>query len=204
MKLKKTNIKAKSSASKKDTAPKGNVITIDNFDSGLSYVGKKVPTATIRKEAVGREIEKLTKAGFLVIHGNKPGELIHPVKHDGDIYSRETDDGTVFGSVEAINSIKHKGFKAELLDLDGLKALAKKTGKAAEMTHRANKRTYEVAFISDPGASYMAALAVDPKSHKVRVLNMEPPRSYNKKHVQFDHGKDLDAKKVLAVIAKAH
>jgi len=203
MKLAKpTNKKAaKATKAPKTAKVEGPTITVENFDCYLGYVGKKVPTATIRKEAVGLVIPKLPQHGYLVIAGDKPGILVHAVKHNGDIYERFEGDTKVYGSLNALNGIEHDGFSGEFLTTDELVARAKKLGKAAKVMRRADKQEFSVNFLNSPGDSYVGGITR--VGGKFTTLNMEPPRPYNKKGVQFDTKADIDAKKNLGLVSAA-
>lgn len=184
--------------SKAPTKASGHVITAANFHGGDFYVGVKIPTATIRKAALGLAIPKMPHAGFLVIHGDKPGILFRAVHHDGsNFYSHKGDDGVEkFGCIEAINSLERKEFYAEFTDIAGLKALAKKIGKAVEVTRVSDKAVFKVALLNSMGDQYVGALAKTAKGVEPMVL--EHRAAWNKPKVQYDFGKELKASAVLA------
>lgn len=184
---------------KKAAPAAGTEITAANFDKGLSYVGTKTPTVTIRKHAVTLAIGSLSKHGFIVVKGSK-GVLIHAVNHNGDVYSRLVNEGDhVYGSIEAVKLTKAEGFKMEIVNLDTLKHHAKAIGKAATIVRQSDKAKFKGVWLADPGASYAPFLTT--MKGKPVVLNTEPVRSYNKKPVQFVPEADQPFKAVLAEIA---
>lgn len=197
--IKKNTANKATKTTARESAPvKGNTITPENFDGAITYVGRKIPTAVVRKEAVGLVIPKLPTAGFVAITGDKPGVLIHPCNHNGDIYMRVTSEGKRYGSITAINAVGKKRISAELLDVAGLKKLAQKVGKGLTVTRRSDKKEFKVALLRPFGDQYVPGIAS--VGGKFAVLNMEHPEKWNGKHDQFDPGADIDPKKVLASV----
>lgn len=190
--------KAEKPAKKSEVKASKNVITAENFHAGSMYVGRKIPTGKIRAAAVGLAVPSLPHTGYLILHGDKPGILVLNVKHDGEnIYSHTGDDGVKrYGSVKAINGLERKGFYAEFTDLAGLKALAKKFGKAATVTRVSDDAEFKVALLNSAGDQYVAALAKTDDGLEPMVL--EHPEAWNNKDTQYRFGKDIALKAVLA------
>jgi hypothetical protein len=178
-------------------------INAENFDSGIMYLGDKIPTASIRKEAIGLEVPKKLVAGFLVVEGDKPGLAVHPVLWDGeDRYKRVTRLGkTVYGSLESINNTCGDRLNAEVLTVDELKARAKKIGKAIEAKRRSDDKQFKVLLLAPPEQTCFAGITIR-KGH-VEVLNMEPVRPNNDKELQFTDITETPAKPLLKELAAA-
>lgn len=178
-------------------------ITADNFDGGIMYLGDKIPTGSIRKEAIGLEVPKKLHAGYLVVEGDKPGLAVHPVLWDGkDRYKRVTRLGeTKYGSIKAINDTCEKRLVAHVLSLDELKARAAKMAKAVEATRRSDDHRFKVLLLAPTSQTCFAGIAV--VKGKLRVLNMEPPRPNNDKELQFVDFADTAAKPLIKELAHA-
>lgn len=176
-------------------------ITSENFDSGIMYLGSNVPTASIRKESIGLEVPKGLKPAFLVVQGDKPGLAVHPIMFDGkDRYKRVTRLGaTVYGSIKSINGNSNKHLKVEVLDLEGLKARAKKMGTAVEATRRSDDVRFRVLLLAPPSQTCYAGLTV--RKGKIRVLNMEHTHGNNDPSLQFVNVEKADAKLVIRELA---
>ncbi len=163
------------------------VITRGSFDSGVMFVGRRVRTADIRSKALGLTLPpiKQMQPAFLVVSGDKPGILVHPVRWDGtDVYQR----GQVVGSLKALNSTKHVAFKAEIDTEAGMVKRALSKNQVVSCTCKADGKRYTVALLNANGDLYVAGIYY--AKGALRVLNMEPVAHYNAPEVQFVDYKD--------------
>lgn len=166
--------------------PVTGVITRQLFDNKVMYVGRRIRTASIKHQTVGKEIPKLSEIGYLIVHGDKPGLLIHEVRWDGkDIYQR----GGRVGSLQALNSTKHKGYHAEIVDRHELIRRAQKFNRIVECKNVKTEETHRVALLNRNGDPYVAGIEVI--KGKLVPINLEPKASYNDPKVQFEAYKDL-------------
>lgn len=178
-----------------------NVVTKAVFDRKVMYVGRRVRTASIRSKTLGLDIPKLTEKGYLIVHGDKPGLIIHEVMWDGeDMYRRDTAKGSKFGSLKALNSTKHAAFRAEIIDKDELIRRAIKRNHVVQACLVDDASEHTVALLNDNGHPYVAAIEIN-HGH-IQPRNMEPPRPYNRhaKGVRFTSYKDVktEARRFLA------
>lgn len=175
------------------------VITKRNFDTGVMYVGRRIRSAAIRHQALGVDLPHLREDGFLIVKGDKPGILIHPVKWDGEeIYQRtDTKGGARFGTLKALNSTHHKGYRAEIIDEDELRARLIKKNHIVKVKNVKTDKTHTVALLNNFGELYIAGVEVHGK--KLVPINMEPKAHYNKPDVQYVEPTDvkMDVKKFL-------
>jgi hypothetical protein len=156
-------------------------ITRSNFDKWVMYVGNRVRTNAIAAKAVGVTIPKLTKKGFLLVTGDKPGVLLHPVTWDGkNVYRRETGE---FGTLEALNGTSNKRFKAEIITDEELVERAEEYDKVAEVTRQSDGEKFVVALLNSPKSKYFAGVRVE--GDNILALNMEPVEDYNRTTVQY-------------------
>ncbi len=153
-----------------------------NVDRYVQYVGTRVAVAVIA-DKVGRMPvpSALKHEGYLLVKGNKPGLLVHPVKYDGDIYKRDN----IFGSVAELNKVK--GMSAEIVSKTELIARAKKFNKSIEVTRLSDGKRIKVALLNGFGEQYVAGLNMS----EHRVENMEHVETHNKKAVQYEGHKDI-------------
>jgi hypothetical protein len=163
-----------------------NAIGRASFDAKVMYVGCRIPTAIIRAKALGLSVPTKMQQGYLLVKGDKPGLLVHPVKWDGkDVYQR----GNMLGSVSALNATKNKEFKAEVVSLQALLAKAVKYNRVVQCRHLLDGNIKQVALLNDNGELYVAG--IERTGTTYTVWNMEPPASYNDKKVRFTDFKDL-------------
>lgn len=192
----------KAKAAKKAPASKGvvdkNTINTELFDKHVIYVGKGMRMTDIRKSACGRSTSKLTQDGFLVVRGDKPGMLVHPVKWDGkDVYKR----GDAFGSMIALNSSANKQFRSEIISKTEMLKRLKANNKVVDLNRVETGKRVTVALFGGIEDPYFAGVTVE--RGRLRVLNMEPVAHYNKPPVQFNDPKEVNmsATKLLSEAA---
>ncbi len=170
---------------------KGPVILKSQADRYETYVGTRIPTAAILKQVIGQPLPKrLTEDGYLVVRGDKPGILVRPVEHDEDGNMYRVKDTQLYGSVEALNSTDHKGFKSEIVDKHELMARARKFDQFFEVTRVKTEERVKVWLLNNHGEQYVAGLTVTPHG-RLQVLNMESPETWNKKDVQYNDWKAM-------------
>ncbi len=168
------------------TAKAATVITRVNFDEKVMYVGRRIRTAAIKHKALGLDIPRLTKQGFLIVHGDKPGLLIHEVRWDGnDIYQRDAK----IGSLAALNSTKHEGYRAEIVDLHEVMRRARKVNHVVDCVNVATKQSHRIALLNKNGDPYVAGLEF--RGSHLHAINLEPRAPYNDARVQFHQYVDV-------------
>ena len=179
-------------------------ITKRNVDNELMYVGQRVPTRSIVLKTIGLAIPALPKHGYLLVHGDKPGILLHEVQWDGKgVYARETEKGsTKYGSLQAMNGTEHKHFAAEILTEEELFARARKFDKVLEIERASDGKKFAVAMLFEFGKPYAPAIGFDAQKH-LFILNTEPLRPYNARYpnVRFHNAKPIKSKAAAFIAA---
>lgn len=192
--LKQKVARAEKPAPAKPASKGGPVITTTEFDNRVMYVGRRIRVANIRSKTLGLSIPKLTQVGYLVVKGDKPGLLVHEVKWDGqDLYSRKVEKGALlFGSLAALNSTKHKGYEAKILDKSALVDLAVKTNQVRRVTHCESGKHHTVALLNKWEESYVCGLEVHGTG--ITPMNMEHKGPWNDHvpHVRYADPANVD------------
>jgi hypothetical protein len=179
------------------------VITKQTFDRKVMYVGRRIRVASIKTKALGTSIPRLKETGYLLVHGDKPGLLIHEVKWDGkDVYQRAN--MNKFGSLAALNSTKHPGYRAEIIDRQELIKRLAKHPRIVECKLMDDDSEHVIALLNKNGDPYVAGIEI--VNGKIVPRNLEPPRPCNKdaKGVRFVDFRDVKMSLTRFLTGKAH
>lgn len=156
--------------------------------------------AKVSKVIDDERISKSTAhSRFLITSGDK-GKLINMVfaDHRG-AYTRQAGETVVYGHLTSLNELE-SGIKAELLTPRQLvdRLLTKK--KVYRFKHRETGEEVDAILLNPSTDPYFVGVTLD-KAGQLRVLNMEPPAKYNKKHVQWVQLKDVTDAKLVTRLA---
>lgn len=171
------SVKLTTTRNRGTTPAKGPVITKRLADQYVMYVGNRIPVAAILGQVIGKPIpDGLDNKGFLLTHGTKPGVLIREVLFDEDRENYRYRDQELYGKVSALNSVKGKHFRAEILTQKELIALVKKANRVVTATSVQTDKRVKAALINKYGDAYIAGVTFD--HSKLHVVNMESPAAH--------------------------